>query len=139
MEQSVEEGFDFWTSFVVRIGDINYGGHMGNDRYLLLFQDARIRYLQSQGFTEASIGEGTGVILREARVVYEGEAFLGDEIKVGVRIVNLRRTSFNVEFSAIRESDGMSIASGSTLMMAFDYVNRRVTRIPQDFKTRFSK
>ncbi len=33
----------FKTNFAVRIGDINYGGHMGNDKFLLIFHDARLK------------------------------------------------------------------------------------------------
>ena len=33
----------------VRISDINYGNHMGNDRALSFFQDARISFLKQLG------------------------------------------------------------------------------------------
>ena len=40
----------FNTTIEVTIGDINYGNHMGNDRFLTLMQEARLRWLQSLGF-----------------------------------------------------------------------------------------
>jgi acyl-CoA thioesterase FadM len=33
----------FTTTYTVPIADINYGGHLGNDRPLALFNEARVR------------------------------------------------------------------------------------------------
>lgn len=38
----MSEAPGFRVSFPVRIGDLDCGGHMGNDRFLALFQDARL-------------------------------------------------------------------------------------------------
>ncbi len=134
----MEEQYDFWTAFTVRIGDINYGGHMGNDRFLLLFQDARIRCLQSIGFEETSIGEGIGVILKEAHVEYLAEVFLGDDLEVGVRFFDFKRTGFTMGFLVKRSSDGQVVARGTTVMVAFDYKKRKVSRVPEIFREKIS-
>ncbi len=133
------EQFGFWTSFTVRIGDINYGGHMGNDKFLLLFQDARIRGLQSLGFEETHIGDGVGVILKEAHVKYLAEVLLGDELEVGVRFFDLKRTGFTVGFLVKRSSDDRVVAEGTTVMVAFDYEMRKVTRVPEIFKEKIGR
>ncbi len=133
------EQYDFWTSFTVRSGDINYGGHMGNDRFLLLFQDARIRSLQSLGFEETHIGEGVGVILKEAHVEYLAEVFLGDELTVGVRFFDLKRAGFTVGFLVKRTSDDRGVAQGTTVMVAFDYEKRKIARVPEIFKEKISR
>ena len=130
----MEEKYDFWTTFTVRIGDINYGGHMGNDRFLLLFQDARIRCLQSIGFEETSIGDGIGVILKEAHVEYLAEVFLGDELEVGVRFFDFKRTGFTMGFLVKRSPDGRFVAKGTSVMVAFDYNMKKVARLPEIFR-----
>ena len=45
----------FSTQLTVGIGDINYGGHVGNDRFLLFFQEARLRFLAGFGMSEAAV------------------------------------------------------------------------------------
>ena len=46
------EHFSFSTSLPVRITDLNYGGHVGNDAILSLVHEARMQYLKSFGFSE---------------------------------------------------------------------------------------
>ncbi len=50
------DAFEFTTEIQVRIGDINYGGHLGNDTVLSLIHEARVRFLQKYNFREANIG-----------------------------------------------------------------------------------
>ena len=129
----MENEFPYHTSFIVRIGDINYGGHVGNDKLLLVFHDARLRYLKSLGYSEMDIGNGAGLIMIEAHIFFKGEIFLGDELLVGVRIGDRGKIKLSFEFLVQRESDGKVVATASTLMAAFDYDQRRVCKIPEEF------
>lgn len=129
----MNDGFDFTARFSVRVGDINYGGHMGNDRFLLLFHDARMLYLESLGFSEADIG-GVGLIMNEAHVDFKAEVFLRDSLEVGVRAADLGSIRFRLEYRVRRESDGVVVATGHTGMVAFDYRIRRPVKIPDKFR-----
>jgi len=42
--------FIFSTVLTVRHNDINYGGHVGNDSFLSLMQEARIVFYRQLGF-----------------------------------------------------------------------------------------
>ena len=132
--------FKFKTNFIVRVGDINYGGHMGNDKYLLVLHDARIRFLESLGFSETDIGDEksdiAGLIMSEARIKYKAEAFIGDELVTGVRITEMKGITFNFEYEIERVSDNKTIATGVTRMAVFDYAKRRVRKIPVEFEKR---
>lgn len=128
----MNDNYKFQTTFVVRIGDINYGGHMGNDKFLLLFQDARIRFLAVKGFSETNIGEQIGLIMNEAYIRYLAEVFFGDELKVGVRITELTDIRFKFEYEVIRTSDHKIVATGHTGMVAFNYEKRKIAKIPDD-------
>ena len=116
----------------VRVGDINYGGHMGNDKALLIFHDARIRFLESLGFSETDIG-GPGIIMRDAHVDFKKEVFLHDILIVDVGIEEVSATSFNVMYSVKRENDGEVVFTGSTRLVAFDYKARRPVKVPEAF------
>lgn len=126
------EGFRFVMPYRVRISDINYGGHVSNAAVLSFFQDGRIGYLQQLGpFSEMDIG-GCGIILPEANVQYKAEMFLGEELQIGVRIEELRRSSFIMGYRIERQ--GEVTAEGTTALVAFDYEARKVRRLPDDFR-----
>ena len=48
--------FKFSMPLKVRIGDINYGNHVGHETFFSYFQEARIAYLSRFGFSEIDIG-----------------------------------------------------------------------------------
>ena len=130
---------EFRVGFTVRIGDINYGGHMGNDRFLLLFQEARLAFLDSLGASEREIGEGIGLIMSEAHVGFKAEVFFRDELEVSLRVRDLKDTRFTLDYQVDRRGDGKTVAAGYTLLAAFDYARRRVSRLPEAFRARLLK
>jgi YbgC/YbaW family acyl-CoA thioester hydrolase len=124
--------FRFTMPYRVRIADINYGGHVSNAAVLSFFQDARIGYLGTLGaFSEMDIG-GCGLILPEAHVLYRAEMFLQDQLTIGVRVKELKNSSFIMDYRI--ERDGVLTAEGNTALVAFDYGKRRPCRLPSGFR-----
>ena len=121
----------------IRVGDINYGGHMGNDKALLVFHDARILFLKSLGFSENNIG-GPGIIMRDAHVTFRKEVFLHDVLLVDVGIDDVSNSAFNMIYTVRRESDDVVVFTGNTGLLAFDYGTRRPVRIPEAFLEKIS-
>ena len=78
----------FEINYKVIVSDINYGGHMGNERALILFQQVRMDWLNSIGYDEADI-EGKGLIQLESHVYYLKEVFLGENLICRIKNVNL--------------------------------------------------
>ncbi len=130
----MDNNFSFYTEIEIRISDINYGGHLGNDRYLSLFHDARIRYLNQFGYSEYDIGNNIGIIMAESHINYKAEAFLGDILDIGVRINEIGKVKFLMEYIIIRLSDNKTIATGYTKMGSFNYKSKKTAKIPQEFK-----
>jgi len=122
-------------TYTLRVGDINYGGHMGNDRALLLFHDARLDFLAQLGFSESNIG-GPGIIMSEAHVYFKKEAFRGDSLEVYVHVDDIREVSFVMHYSVLCR--GAEVLRGNTRLIAFDYENRKVVKIPPAFLNRIS-
>jgi len=122
------DGFNFSIPYVVRIADINYGGHVANSAVLNFFQDARIAYLKGLGgYSEMDVGNQCGIILPEAHVSYRAEMFLDDQLMIGARISELGRSSFTMEYRI--ERAGEVTAEGKTVLTCFDYEKRRPRRI----------
>ena len=129
----------FSTNIDVRIGDINYGGHLGNDKYLLIFQDARLRYLKQFGYSEVSIGDDTGLIMSQAHINYKAEAFWEDELTVFTRISKIERIKFMFEYLIVNmQKQETVIATGFTEMVSFDYNKRKIRKLPDEFIKRIN-
>jgi acyl-CoA thioesterase FadM len=72
--------------------------------------------------------------MNEAYVAFKAEVFLDDNLSVGVRAAKVEGSRFRIEYAAERMSDGRTVATGYTGMVAFDYKNRRVAKIPEIFR-----
>jgi YbgC/YbaW family acyl-CoA thioester hydrolase len=127
------KGFNLTIPYTVRVVDVNYGGHVANSAVLNFFQDARIAYLKKLGsYSELDIGNQCGIILPEAHVRYKAEMFLGDQLVIGVRIKNISRSSFTMEYRI--ERDGEVMAEGETALVCFDYQKRKPRRLDVEFR-----
>ncbi len=131
------EHFEFSTEIEVRIGDINYGGHLGNDALLSIIHEARVRFLRNYGWTEANI-EGVGLIMTDAVVVYKSEVFYGDRLKVEVTVTDLSRTGGDFFYLITSKSSGKEVARAKTGIVFFDYQKRKVVEMPEKFRDIFS-
>lgn len=125
----------FKTSIKVQIADINYGGHVGNERYLLFAQETRLRFLAELGFSEIKFGEH-GLVLAEATVEYFYELFYGDQITVALSIGEIGRASFECFYAieVIRAEKKVTAAKVETKMVCFDYSERKIKSIPNQLK-----
>ena len=123
----------FTAQYTVTIGDINYGRHLGNDRALVIFQEARIRYLERFGLSEGNIGEGKGLVVVEAGCRYLREVFLHDELEVQVTLGEVQGKKATFLFAVTRKGDGQQVLSGFTAILAFDYAQRKVAELPEQF------
>ncbi|KXK41515.1 MAG: esterase [Bacteroidetes bacterium OLB11] len=81
------------TLIPVRISDINYGGHVGNDSMLAIIHEARLSWLKSLQLSEMDIG-GCGLIMAESIVQYKKESFHGDILKVDIIVEKYQQCFF---------------------------------------------
>jgi acyl-CoA thioesterase FadM len=125
--------YPFSTEIRVRITDLNYGGHLGNDALLSLIHEARTLFLAEHGFTEMNCG-GTSTTLGDAAIVYQGEAFSGDVLQFEVAAGEPSRSGFRVFFRVTRISDGKSIALAETGLVCFDYATHKIQILPEAVK-----
>ena len=77
----------FSTGLPVRITDVNYGKHLGNDALLGLVHEARMRFLAERGCSEEDCGDGVGLIMRGLQVRFLAQAVYGDVLVCQVGIV----------------------------------------------------
>jgi acyl-CoA thioester hydrolase len=120
--------FRFSTAISIRITDINYGGHVGNDTILSLVHEARMQFLNSAGYTEMNCG-GTGLIMTDAAIEFKKELFYGEVVKVSVVATNFSKISFELFYKMEKQMEGKTVlvAKVKTSMVCFDYSAKKVT------------
>jgi len=123
----------FSSTYTVTIGDINYGGHLGNERALIIFQDARIRFLQHFGFSERDIGQGAGMVVVESGCSYLQQVFLHEELEIQVEVKDMAGKKFTLQYTVFRSEDGQKVITGFTLILAYDYSLGKVVMLPEEF------
>lgn len=121
--------FFFSTEIPVRITDLNYGNHVGNDTVLSLLHEARIRYLADLGFSELSFA-GCGLIMKDAVIEFKKEMHYGHTLVAEVIATGFTRISFDLYYRLrIRETDTIAVLA-RTGMVCFDYSAKKVTAVP---------
>lgn len=132
----IPKQFAFSVELTVRITDLNYGGHLGNDRLLSLMHEARVLFFQQYGYSELNFGTG-GIIMSDAAIQYKSEAFAGDILQFQVTACEFSMTSFDLFYYITCKQDGRVVAVAKTLMVCFDYSQKKTLEVPQEFKNRF--
>jgi acyl-CoA thioester hydrolase len=132
--------FPFSTTIPVRITDINYGNHLGNDKVLTLAHEARMRFLSRMDVEEMAIGDGAGLIMASAELEFRSEVRYGDELQVSVAVTNISRAAFDLiyRFVAVQAGKEVLAAAVSTGMVCFDYEKKKVVSIPATFRDALS-
>ena len=130
------DNFTFSTELTVRIDDINYGGHLGNDSILSLVHEARLRFLKKFGFTEADI-DGAGLIMTDAVIVYKSEGFYSDVLKIEVAVSDISKVGCDFVFKLSNKETGNEVARAKTGIVFFDYEYRKIVEVPEKFRALF--
>ena len=111
----------------VRISDINYGNHVGNDSILSIIHEARMQMLSAHGHSEMNAG-GNSMIMADVMIAYKGESFYGDMLQVAVYAAEVSVSTFSLLYRITTNRDGAEkeIAHAKTGMVCFDYTARRI-------------
>jgi acyl-CoA thioesterase FadM len=127
--------FNFSTIIKIRITDLNYGGHVGNDSFLSLIHEARQQFLLSFGYSEFNI-ENTSLIMADAAIEFKKELNHRDVIKIGVAANNFDKYGFDLfyKIEIISEENFILAAKAKTGMLCYDYQNRKLVPVPEKFK-----
>ena len=130
--------FIFSTLIPVRITDINYGNHVGNDAILSLLHEARMQFLKKAGYTELEFG-GVGLIMSDAAIEFKGEAFYGDVLKAYVAVDEFSKVGFEIYYKLVKGEQETVVVVAKTGIVCFDYSKRKVTAIPAGASERLQK
>lgn len=123
--------FRFTCRIPVRITDINYSGHVGNDRILSLIHEARVAYLDNLGFSELRFA-GAGLIMADVAIEFKKELFYGDQLEVQVEAGNFGSAGFDLfyKLEKIVNESVVTVAHARTGMICYDYEKKKPVALP---------
>jgi len=135
----VPSSFQFETAIPVRITDINYGGHLGNDAFLSLIHEARMQFLNKHGLSELDFA-GIGLIMRDAGIEFRDELFYGDTVIASVTATEFTKASFEIYYKLEKETDGKRklVALAKTGMIGYDYSRKKIAALPGEAVNKLS-
>lgn len=135
----LSEKFHFSCEIPVRITDINYGGHVGNDALLSIVHEARMQFFRSLSYTEMNFG-GAGMIMADVAIEFKSELFYGDIIIVSVTAGDVSKVSFDLIYKMERQISDIrkTVALAKTGMICYDYEKKKIVAIPEEARQKIS-
>ena len=128
----IPKEFIFKTEIPIRISDINYGGHLGNDAVLSIAHEARLRFLKQYNFTELNVG-GAGIIMVDAAVQYKSEGLHGDIVLVEIAVTDITGVGCDFVYRCTNKNTGTVIAIVKTGIVFYDYNRKKIVSVPEKF------
>lgn len=141
---ALPEHFTFTTDIPIRITDLNYGGHVGNDSVLSLLHEVRMQFLRHHGYTELDLA-GTGIIMADVAIEFRNEVFYGETLKASVAAAEFSRVGFDLyyklekqAYTADNEPSGkwITVAVARTGMVCYNYTLKKIASVPKEVCTR---
>lgn len=126
--------FHYYHPIEVRYGDLDPQGHLNNAKYLTYFEQARISYIAHLGLWTSGSFNDIGIILADAHVTFRSAVQFGQKVRVGVRVSRLGHKSLNMEYRLEDQDTGAELASGSTVLVAYDYRTGRTIPVPENWR-----
>lgn len=142
--------FTFTTEIPIRITDLNYGGHVGNDSVLSILHEIRMQFLRHHGYTELDLA-GTGMIMADVAIEFRSEVFYGESIRASVAAAEFSRVGFDLYYKLEKEvgfvspSDNepparsgkwVTVAAARTGMVCYNYSLKKIASVPKEVCTR---
>lgn len=135
LKLSIPTSLPFSCVLPIRITDLNYGRHLGNDKLLSLMHEARAQYFASFGYAEDA-AEGTSFIMGDCAILYKAEGFYGQVLRCEVGAGDYSRAAFDIYYRFIIDGEERLLAEAKTGLVCFDYTTRKVQSVPEPLRLR---
>jgi acyl-CoA thioester hydrolase len=129
---NLPDNFNFSTNIKIRITDLNYGGHVGNDSFLALIHEARQQFFNFFGYAELKI-ENASLIMTDALMEFKKELNYGDEVKISVVADSFDKFGFDIFYKLEIVNNGVPVlaAKAKTGMLCYNYESKKIMLLPE--------
>lgn len=129
--------FIFETEVAVRLTDINYGNYVGDDAFVSLIHEARVRFLENFGFSKPDIA-GKALVVSDLTVSYKSQSFYGDKLKFEMGAGNFTKYGCDIFYRVTNTKTGNLVILAKTGIVFFDFTQNKVTTPPEAFSFQFA-
>ena len=132
--------FRFYTPVEIRYADLDPQGHVNNAAFLTYFEQARVKYLIHLGLFSNDLSYlDVGIILADARVAFLVPVLWEMQLRVGARIARVGNKSIMMEYELINQTTMTQLATGATVLVAFDYRAKQSIPVPDTWRKKIYK
>lgn len=130
---TLPEHFSFTTDLPVRITDLNYGGHVGNDSILSLIHEVRVQFLRYHGYQELDMA-GVGLIMADVTIEFRSELFYGDTLRASIAAAEFSRVGFDLYYKLekLTGEKWVPVSNARTGMVCYDYKAKKIAGVPKE-------
>jgi acyl-CoA thioester hydrolase len=118
----------------VRFRDLDPMGHVNNAVFLTYVESARVAFLEHLG--AAKTLDEMAIIVARAEIDFRAPVRFGDEVEVTVRATRFGDKSFDLEHD-LRVGETV-VAEVKTVLVTYDYEQRRPVEIPSDWREKLA-
>lgn len=125
--------YAFETYLPLRITDVNYGGHVGNDTVLTLLHEARVQFLAHVGLAELN-SNGIGFIMSDVAIEFKKELFYGNKLKASMVALDFSRVGFDIfyKLEIVDEAATHIAVLAKTGMICYNYELKKIAALDPD-------
>ncbi|MCC5813867.1 MAG: thioesterase family protein [Leptospira sp.] len=129
------EKSEFSTYIPIRKIDLSMDLHVSFASILDLVFEAHLQFFDYLGYKVTDI-HGRSIIFSNLGIMYQGELFYNDKVKVEVAIDNMQSKFMDLYFRLTKD-DQIPVSTVKIRVLFFDYTSRKVVEIPEQFRKRF--
>ncbi|MBB2147311.1 acyl-CoA thioesterase [Pedobacter gandavensis] len=129
------DSFKYKTQIETRFVDFDMMGHVNNAVYFTYMEIARVKYWNAAVKWD---WKKTGVVIAKAELDYHTPIFPEDKISMYVKTSRIGSSSFDLEYLLVKLVHGEEVicSRGKTVCVAFDYLSKSASPIPEDEKAK---
>jgi acyl-CoA thioester hydrolase len=126
--------YKYYHPIEVRYGDLDPQGHVNNAKYLTYMEQARISYIHHLGLWKGGSFLEVGIILADIHITFHNSVQFGQPVQVGVSVVRLGNKSMEMQYLMEDADQGLKLATGASVLVAYDYHNQQSIPIPDEWR-----
>ena len=130
--------FHLYCPIQIRYSDIDAQGHVNNGRFLSYFEQARMQYLVKLGLWDGKSFLDLGLIVADIHLSYLAPLYLGQSIRVAIRVSRLGNKSLDFAYQIEDEQTGQVAARCETVMVAYDYHTNKSIPVPGEWRQKIT-
>jgi carnitine 3-dehydrogenase len=117
---------------------VDYNGHMSESCFLLVAGDSADAFFRYVGVDEAYRAGGHSLFTAETHLHHVGEAGLGDELRLDLRVLDADAKRIHVFHEIRRATDGRLLATAEQMLLHVDTLAGRVRPLPEQLAGRIA-